>query len=317
MGLNPSFVDQMADAATQATDPGSSIYLLARVTHIVRGPYLQNTNIKDTYYHNPTDLGTITYELINTAQNSSAQSAGNPPAKPVYSSLKQYPLEGEFVLLLQGPSIAMNESRDSADYFYLPPFNLWNSSQQNALPDLGDYSNYVNAAVRSYQQSVIAGQPNNLSTTGSSEYPLGPDFVEKGNIKTLEQFVGDVTVEGRWGNSIRFGSTSVKKTANYWSTDNQYPGNPITILRNGQGRQDNDIAWFPTIENINRDPSSIYLTNGQKIVIDDIDNNFSLASLGVTLERTNTVSIPIQQQLTSIDTISPAAQDQKISNSNK
>ena len=104
MGLNPSFVNQMADAATHATDPGISIYLLARVTHIVRGPYLQNTDIKDTYYRNPTDLGTITYELINTAQNSSAQSAGNPPAKPVYSSLKQYPLEGEFVLILQGPN---------------------------------------------------------------------------------------------------------------------------------------------------------------------------------------------------------------------
>ena len=77
------------------------------------------------------------------------------------------------------------------------------------------------------------------------------------------------------------------------------------------------IPWFPTIENINRDPSSIYLTNGQQIVIDDINNNFSLASLGVNLQSTITLSIPIQQQLTSIDTISPMTQDQKISEINK
>jgi hypothetical protein len=317
MALNDTFANQIANEATRTGEDGTSLYLLARVTHVVRGPYLQNTDIKDVYYKNPSNLGTITYTLIDSSQNGTAQSAGNPPAKPVYSSLKQCPLEGEYVLILRGPSIAMNESRDSADYFYLPPFNLWNSSQQNALPDLGDYNNYVNNIVRTYQQAAANNQPNNLSPTGSIQYPLGPDFVEKGNIKTLEQFVGDVTVEGRWGNSIRFGSTSLNKTANYWSTDNSSPGNPITILRNGQGRQNNDIAWIPTIENINRDPSSIYLTNGQKIVIDDISNNFSLASLGITLESTNTTSIPIQQQLTSIDTISPAAQDQRISNSNK
>ena len=118
------------------------------------------------------------------------------------------------------------------------------------------------------------------------------------------------------GNSIRFGSTSPNKVQNYWSSTGAI-GNPITIIRNGQGKQENDIAWIPTIENINRDPSSIYLTQGQKIVVDDIDNNFSLASLGVNLQSTVTTSIPIQQQLTSIDTISPAAQDKKISETNK
>ena len=68
------------------------------------------------------------------------------------------------------------------------------------------------------------------------------------------------------------------------------------------------------MENINRDPSSIYLTNGQKIVIDDINSSFSLASLGVQLQSTVTNAIPIQQQLTSTDTISSKEQDQRISN---
>ena len=314
---NPSFVNQMASSATQSGKAGKTSYLLARVTHVVRGPYIEGTYIQDTYYKNPTDIGKITYQLINTTQNSSKQSAGNPLAKQIYSSLKQYPLEGEFVLLLQGPSTAMNTSRDSAQYFYLPPFNLWNASHQNALPDLEEYGKFVNSTItKTYNQSLIAKQPSNLSATSSFVYPLSPGFLEKSNIKSLEQFTGDVTLEGRWGNSIRLGSTTFEPSVNYWSSTGSV-GNPITIIRNGQGKQKDEIAWIPTVENINRDPSSVYLTEGQKIVIDDINNNFSLASLGVNLERTTTVSIPIQQQLTSTDTISPAEQDRRISDSNK
>jgi hypothetical protein len=145
-------------------------------------------------------------------------------------------------------------------------------------------------------------------------FPLGPNFPEKNNIKTLRQFTGDVTIEGRWGNSIRFGSTTaVNGFENYWSATGSV-GSPITIIRNGQGRQDNEIPWFPTVEDINRDPSSIYLTAGQRIVIDDITRNFSLTSLGVQIQSTQTSIIPIQQQLTSTDTLSPLEQDQRISN---
>ena len=66
------------------------------------------------------------------------------------------------------------------------------------------------------------------------------------------------------------------------------------------------------MEDINRDPSSIYLTAGQKITINDINTNFSLASLGVNLQSSITAAIPIQQQLTSTDTISPLEQDQRL-----
>ena len=54
------------------------------------------------------------------------------------------------------------------------------------------------------------------------------------------------------------------------------------------------------------------MTQGQEIVIDDINNNFSLASLDIVLSRTYTVSVPIQQQLTSAENISAASQDEII-----
>lgn len=317
MNFNPTFVGQITSNGQQPNASGTPLYLLARVTHVVNGPFFQGTQFPDPNYKSPSDIGSILYTLVNTTQNRTLQASGNPIAKPANSAIKQYPVEGEFVLLMQGPSTELNTSRDSRQYFYTLPFNLWNASHHNAFPDLGDYSNYVNTTQRSYQQSAGSQQANNLSTTSSVNFPLGPNFPEKDNIKSLRIFAGDVTLEGRWGNSIRFGSTSaIDKQANFWSSQGT-PGSPILILRNGQGRQTDDIAWFPTVENINRDPSSIYLTNGQKIVVDDINNNFSLASLGVKSQKTVTNSIPIQQQLTSIDTISPAAQDQRISNTSQ
>ena len=42
-------------------------------------------------------------------------------------------------------------------------------------------------------------------------------------------------------------------------------GDPITIIRNGQSSDLDNKGWLPTIENINEDPSSIYLTSNQKI----------------------------------------------------
>lgn len=317
MSLNPTFVGQVTSNGQQPNANSNPLYLLARVTHVVNGPFFQGTKFPDPNYTGPSDIGSILYTLVNTTQNRTLQASGNPVAKPANSAIKQYPVEGEFVLLMQGPSTELNNSRDSRQYFYTLPFNLWNASHHNAFPDLGDYSNYVNTTQKNYQQSAGAQQANNLSVTSSVNFPLGPNFPEKDNIKPLRIFAGDVTLEGRWGNSIRFGSTSaIDKQANSWSSQGT-AGSPILILRNGQGRQADDIAWFPTVENINRDPSSIYLTNGQQIVIDDINNSFSLTSLGVKSQNTVTTSIPIQQQLTSTDTISPAEQDQRINNINR
>jgi hypothetical protein len=288
-------------------------FLVGRVVSVVQGPFIEGTKALDPDYKNPSDLGKIRYQLLQGSQGSTLNSKSNPLVKPLFSSFKQLPVESEIVLIFPGPSTRLNENRDEQDYYYLPAYNLWNTSNHNAFPDLTDYAAYSNKVNTSYQQTSNFNQTTNLSTSASVNYPLGNGFSEKSNIKPLRLFTGDVTIEGRWGNSIRLGSTTVNKVENNWSNTGTV-GSPITIIRNGQGRQVENTGYFPTVENINRDPSSIYLTNGQKIIIDDIDNNFSLTSLGVQIQSTQTNAVPIQQQLTSIDTLSPAEQDQRISN---
>ena len=94
---------------------------------------------------------------------------------------------------------------------------------------------------------------------------LGDTFLEQSNIKPLRKFEGDIVLEGRVGNSIRFGTSVLKNgiPQNNWS-EGSYNGQPITIIRNGQG-DTGSVGFIPTEEDINRDASSIYLTQGQLI----------------------------------------------------
>ena len=307
--LNPSYGQYINSILGTTAAAGGTPFVLARVTHVVRGPFLEGTTVPDKFYQNPTDIGNVAFQLLNSAQTSTLVEAGNILAKPMFAAIKQYPVQGEIVYIIAGPSIEMNDNRGARSFFYLPPYNMWGSSHHNAFPDLGDVQVFADSINRSYENTATLNQPINTGVTGSNAFPLEYNFIERSDIKVLRQFIGDVTLEGRWGNSIRLGSTTGGKVKeNPWSTDSVV-GNPITIIRNGQGKTADNVPWVPTVEDINRDPSSIYLTQGQKIVIDDIQKNFSLISLGVKLEQTQTNVIPVQQQLTSTATTSAQEQD--------
>ena len=68
------------------------------------------------------------------------------------------------------------------------------------------------------------------------------------------------------------GST-VPNTPNNWSSIGQ-SGDPLTILRNGQGNQ-SDEGWIPTVEDINNNDSSIYLTSTQQIPLNPASSDYT------------------------------------------
>ena len=124
---------------------------------------------------------------------------------------------------------------------------------------------------------------------------LGKTFQENGRIKNLYPNEGDLIIEGRFGNSIRFGSTakqpeSNKEVQSPWSTEGQN-GLPITIIRNGQSKADLDFNnWYPTYEDIQNDDSSIYMASGQVIPVRLGSTNF--ASFGINaVPITNTTKL--------------------------
>lgn len=199
-------------------------------------------------------LGVIEYEdVINPLPSPSL-----PTAKPLTGNLKNLPLINEIVYIIALPNTEIETISSNTVEYYINIISLWNHPHHNAFPTA------PNILPPSQQKDYIQTEVGNVRrvTDQSTEIFLGKTFKERSNIHPLLPFEGDMLYEGRWGNSIRIGST-VKDTPNNWSATGSN-GDPIFIIRNGQGTQTEE-GWIPTVENINNDDSSIYLTSTQKI----------------------------------------------------
>jgi hypothetical protein len=223
------------------------------------------------------------------------------PAFPIFSFIKQYPLLGEIVLIMSGPSPDLNNDFNAKQLFYFPPYALWNGVNHNAFPNMEEYGQYISKAS---SRPEFQGKTDTLAF----RLPLGRTFIENERIKNLRPFEGDIILESRFGQSIRFGST-VKglRALNYWSEVGS-TGDPITIIRNGQGAPIDTDPFAATIEDINKDDSSIYLTSTQKIVLEDVVN-FPFRSYGKGLSKQSQVILEIEQAPTSNDILSAQQQD--------
>lgn len=209
-------------------------------------------------------IGCIFFQQINNPNPSPNFSSDN-FAQPLYSNNKIYPLENEVVYVIALPNNNIQGNVNDISYYYFQPINIWNSTHHNAIPDPINNNSIPPSQTQDYQQTE-AGAVRRV-TDGGTEIDLGDTFREKLNIKSLQPFEGDIIYEGRWGQSIRFGSTVTNgPIANPWSNTGEN-GDPILILKNGQHEDGND-PWIPQIENINKDQSSIYLTSTQIIPID-------------------------------------------------
>ena len=199
-------------------------------------------------------LGTIEYESVINPNASSPL----PTAKPLFGNIKNFPLLNEVVYILSLPSTSIGELTSESIQYYLTPVALWNHPHHNGYPT------NANENPSTQQKTYIQTELGNTSkiTDQNLTISLGQTFIERANIHPLLPFEGDIIYEGRWGNSIRIGST-VQKTPNNWSVTG-LNGDPIVIIRNGQGTQTEE-GWIPTVEDINNDDSSIYLTSTQKI----------------------------------------------------
>lgn len=291
------------DISAKTGTSSGQYFIVGRVKSVVYGRFIPGTTALDPEYKSSADIGKIRYELLYSSLPISISSNTSKPAYPINSFIKQFPLISEIVLIVAGPSSGMNDDSESQKLYYFPPYSLWNSVQHNAFPNMYEYRDFVNATK---SKPTYAGN----NTTGSIlGLPVGTTFHEKENIKNLTLFEGDILLESRFGQSIRFGSTvPSQKNENHWSNSGN-PGDPITIIRNGQGTTNSDV-FESIVENINKDKSSIYLTSGQEIILEDI-NNFPLGSFGAKInpqvERYNSIPAkPISNEI-----ISAATQDNK------
>ena len=206
-------------------------------------------------------IGTVAFQKIKGGTYKS-----NGFAKPYFPNFTNYPLRNELVYIFSLPSSNVQEGLNQENYYYITPINIWSNQHHNAIPNIIERKDIPKEEQRDYLQTQ-AGSNKQISTN-SAPLDLGEYFTEKPFIKPLKKFEGDVLIESRVGSSIRFGTTvrSKGKALSNWSTGS-FNGDPITIIRNGQGEQ-GQVAFLPTEENINNDNSSIYLTSGQQIPLE-------------------------------------------------
>ena len=230
------------------------------------------------------DIGLVFWDDIATPSRGDLTTGY---AYPLFPNQKQYPLLNEIVAIIKLPSFLSGDEYPTTvtENYYFSPTNIWGEVNHNAIPlPIPQPQNQA----RSYQQTQ-AGAVSTVSNESDS-VKLGDTFIEKDNIRGLQPYEGDHILEGRWGNSIRFGST-VKNgfPSNNWSEgDNNFEGDPLTIIRNGQSFPQGDFD--PILEKIQTDPSSIYLTSTQKLNFlpsSDLKNSFSPEDQEITPVITN------------------------------
>tara|TARA_R100000657_G_C4680028_1_gene127974 strand:+ start:184 stop:1488 length:1305 start_codon:yes stop_codon:yes gene_type:complete len=222
---------------------------------------------------NNNGIGSIQFQALDT--NSTKENLQNGPmniAKPLFPQFKNYPLVNEVVLIFKLPSRYQTAATGVKDFYYLNAVNLWNHPNNNGIPSEFEAPNTEAGSNKNKSAlSILIGNvQRNTDEVATLDFngDSGANFVENANIRPLISFAGDNIFEGRFGNSIRLGSTALTsgKYKNNWSK-NALTGSAITILRNGQSGS-SEPGFIPTVEDINFDLSSLYLTSNQQIPIE-------------------------------------------------
>ena len=245
---------------------------IGRVTDIIL-----NSNYPDfRKYGGENGIGTIFFELSKQSSNRGGI------AKPFFPQMSSYPLVNEIVLLFKLPDANIGSNITNETYYYINMVNLWNHPHHNAYPNPISGTTLPPSQQKDYQQTQAGSvrRVTDQSTEINFNSPINPSqntFVERSNIHPLLSFAGDIIYQGRWGNSIRLGSTAKPLNTNAlndWSEVGKN-GDPITIIRNGQNPNAGSQGWVQITENVNNDLSSIYQTSTQKIPIQVASENYN------------------------------------------
>jgi len=190
-----------------------------------------------------------------------------PFAVPLDTHIKHYPVKHEIVLVTSFVNKAAVESSESEVLYYSSRINLWGSVHHNALPFLSvpnpNADDSLDKDLIEKYKDVGFGNPNKTGDEDGIEF--GKTFKEQAKIRPIQPYEGDITFEGRFGQSVRFGSAVKSDPANTWSDPSTNdPAEPILIIRNGQ---DQDLAdgGDHVVEHPDKEAGSIWMTRGQTI----------------------------------------------------
>jgi len=193
-------------------------------------------------------LGSITARMIKSEKDAPIQNTS--PIKSLEPREHLYPIRGEYVVV-----VTYNKER-----YYINGINLYGNVNSNVSPGLSGY------------------RPDEL---------IEEDFVYEhfeinNEVRRLWPYQGDSIYQGRWGNTIRFGSNIIP---NSHGDEESKPDSPNILIRAGQLIDADDFNKSgevtdlqnspkkPVKEDINSDGSSVWLTTDQSVNLDITNTN--------------------------------------------
>ena len=216
-------------------------------------------------------LGCVVCRRVYTENNEDILSFKGVPlkkyiAKPLDINFVKLPVVGELVPLINFLDSDSTKNIYNKNTFYLNSINSWNSPHQNSLQNV--------SALDSTESTEVANPEDGNPFVVGGELPeLGDNFTERDDVKKVQMYEGDILLEGRFGQHIRLGSSDkiLEENPNWWSEgSDETLGRPVTIISNGQSIE--NIGELEPRDlyktDINKDPSTIILTENQPTVLD-------------------------------------------------
>jgi hypothetical protein len=234
-------------------------------------------------------LYSIKCKLIGAGSSQSPQNVIS--ARALDANIKNIPISGEIVLLLRAPSAYNNANLTSTEYYYTNPVSIQSSVHHNGLPGATDYGISNTPSDTKNREETRDGITNKTKNRTQLNHIIDPTFPERLDVYPIQPYSGDIILEGRWGQSIRFGST-VDERRNYsvppsWKSGFGATGNPITIISNGTNPSRKQYNQF-ILENVDTDDSCIWLTSGQEVHFTPASTYLkSISDKGVELHTIN------------------------------
>ena len=228
---------QYQDPTVDTSGDGHDEIIIGRVIEIL----LDSDSEEAKKFDGPDCVGMILYRPIDSSVDTSesGEEVYTGRAYPFNPNFTTYPLKNEIVYIIKGPDKDLEDGGKNDIDYYTTVVNLWNHPHINLYPV--------------YSQ----GDPSSVNVGEGMDY--------LSNIAPIQPYPGDTLIQGRLGTSIRLSGGQSNK--NPFATD-ENKNKPFMIFSNGITNKNEKENGYDFInENIDEDPSSLYLTSNQIIPI--------------------------------------------------
>lgn len=181
-------------------------------------------------------------------------------AAPIDSSIREYPLKNELVLVFYS----------LGRLFYTRRINSTNKIGESTWPGLRERMSPAIQTSKKSDSAVIAakgGSSYEPWKTGQPPFTVGDEFVENSTSQMLRPSEGDLIIHGRFGNSIRMGSSLFSNPVTKTPQPNLLMTVGISNNRKTSTGTGTSSVYSLVFEDINKDKSCIWMTVDEKIVL--------------------------------------------------